>query len=262
MASLFTGALVIALSATIMQAQQSATVVLNERERGISSYQQGNDKDAVEALRGFLKQHKNDVRAWHYLGLALNHLGKPNDARKAHEKAAKNAEQLLVSSFNVKPETDFSNVVLRLKPELTEAADSADKFLELSTKPSKKKVEEWHDRADFLRDFIWQAEAQDKNGAPTIFSPKDVTTKARIISRWEPQYTEEARKNQVTGTVVLRAVFAADGQVRAIRPIRTLPDGLTIQAIRAARGIKFIPATRNGQPVSQYIQIEYNFNLY
>jgi hypothetical protein len=44
-----------------------------------------------------------------------------------------------------------------------------------------------------------------------IFSGKDVTSKARILSKPEPQYTEEARKNQITGTVVLRAVFTFDG---------------------------------------------------
>jgi TonB family protein len=253
-----------AFSITILQsdirAQQSA--VPDERARGISLYQQGNEQEAIETLQRFVKQHKDDVRAWHYLGLALNHQGKPGDARKAHEKAAKNGERLLISSFSVKPESEFSNFISQFKAELYEAADSADKYLELSSKPSKKKLAEWHDRADLLRDFIWQAGAQDKSGAPAIFSTKEVTTKAHILSRPEPQYTEEARKNQVTGTVVLRAVFAADGQVRAIRPIRMLPDGLTINAIRAARQIKFIPATRDGQPVSQYIQIEYNFNLY
>ena len=40
------------------------------------------------------------------------------------------------------------------------------------------------------------------------FSWQDVTTKARVLSKPEPQYTEEARKNQITGTVVLRAVFS------------------------------------------------------
>lgn len=247
---------------TGIRAQQSATVVTDERGRGIGLYQQGNDKEAIETLQRFVRQHKDDVRAWHYLGLAFNRLGKPGDARKAHEKAAKNGEKLLMYSFGVKPESEFFNYISQFKPELSEAADSADKYLELSSKPSKKKLAEWHDRADLLRDFNWQAQAKDESGAPIIFAPKDVTTKARIITRPEPQYTDEARKDQVTGTVVLRAVFAADGQVRAIRPVRALPDGLTINAVRAARQIKFIPATRDGKPVSQYIQIEYNFNLY
>ncbi|HKS26370.1 MAG TPA: energy transducer TonB [Pyrinomonadaceae bacterium] len=95
-----------------------------------------------------------------------------------------------------------------------------------------------------------------------VYTTKDVTSKARILSRPEPQYTEEARRNQVTGTVVLRAVFSAGGAVTNIKAVKGLPDGLTEKAIAAARQIKFVPAQKDGVNVSQYIQIEYNFNLY
>jgi TonB family protein len=95
-----------------------------------------------------------------------------------------------------------------------------------------------------------------------IFSGKDVTSKARILSKPEPQYTEEARKNQVTGTVVLKAVFSSSGQVTQIRAISGLPNGLTERAIAAARSIKFVPATKDGHSVSMWFQLEYNFNLY
>ncbi|MFN2493230.1 MAG: energy transducer TonB [Pyrinomonadaceae bacterium] len=95
-----------------------------------------------------------------------------------------------------------------------------------------------------------------------IFSGKDVSSKARVLSKPEPQYTEDARKNQVTGTVVLRAVFTSGGQVTNIRAVSGLPYGLTERAIAAARNIKFVPATKDGRTVSMYIQLEYNFNLY
>ncbi len=95
-----------------------------------------------------------------------------------------------------------------------------------------------------------------------VFSGKDVNTKARVVSKPEPQYTEEARKNQVTGTVILRAVFTSGGQVTNISARSGLPFGLTERAIAAARQIKFVPATKDGRPVSMYIQLEYNFNLY
>ena len=36
----------------------------------------------------------------------------------------------------------------------------------------------------------------------------------------------------------------------------------TEKAIGAARQIRFVPARKNGQPVSMYMQLEYNFNLY
>jgi TonB family protein len=95
-----------------------------------------------------------------------------------------------------------------------------------------------------------------------IYSGIDVTEKARVLSKPEPTYTEEARKNQITGTVVLRAVFTSGGQVSNIRAVSGLPYGLTERAIAAARLIKFLPATKDGHPVSMYIQLEYNFNLF
>jgi TonB family protein len=96
----------------------------------------------------------------------------------------------------------------------------------------------------------------------TVFSAREVTTKAVVLKRPEPLYTEEARRDQVTGTVTIRMVLAADGMVKYIFPVTRLPDGLTEAAIRAARGIKFIPATKDGRPVSMYATIQYNFNIY
>ena len=99
-------------------------------------------------------------------------------------------------------------------------------------------------------------------GYDRIFTGRDVTTKARLISKPEPQYTEDARKNQITGTVVLKVVFASNGSVTNIRTVSGLPYGLTERAIAAARQIKFVPATKDGHQVSMWMQLEYNFNLY
>jgi TonB family protein len=95
-----------------------------------------------------------------------------------------------------------------------------------------------------------------------VFSGKDVNQKARILEKPEPTYTEEARKNQITGTVVLKVVFAASGQVTNIHMVSGLPDGLNERAIAAAKRIRFVPAMKDGRPVSMYFQLEYNFNLY
>lgn len=95
-----------------------------------------------------------------------------------------------------------------------------------------------------------------------IFHGSEVTIRARVLSKPEPQYTEEARRNQITGTVVLSVVFSRDGQVINIRPVQTLCCGLTEKAIAAARQIRFTPAMRNGQPVPTFMQLVYNFNLY
>jgi TonB family protein len=94
------------------------------------------------------------------------------------------------------------------------------------------------------------------------FRGSEVEQRARLLFKPEPQYTEEARRNQITGTVMLRVVFSSAGQVEQIRAVQTLPFGLTERAIAAARQIKFVPATKSGHPVSVYMQLEYNFNLY
>jgi TonB family protein len=98
-------------------------------------------------------------------------------------------------------------------------------------------------------------------GSGTLWS-NQVEQRARLLFKPEPQYTEEARRNQVTGTVMLRVIFSSSGEVVQIQAVRTLPFGLTERAIAAARQIKFVPAMKGGQPVSVHMQLEYNFNLY
>jgi TonB family protein len=100
------------------------------------------------------------------------------------------------------------------------------------------------------------------SGLEQILPPREVEQRARLLLKPEPQYTEEARRNQITGTVMLRVVFSSLGQVEQIRALQTLPFGLTEKAIAAARQIKFVPATKGGRPVSVWMQLEYNFNLY
>ena len=95
-----------------------------------------------------------------------------------------------------------------------------------------------------------------------VFNTREVSRRAQVLSRPEPLYTEEARRNQVTGTVTLRLVLNADGTVTNVTAISRLPDGLTEKAIAAARQIRFTPAERDGRKVSQYATIQYNFNIY
>lgn len=101
-----------------------------------------------------------------------------------------------------------------------------------------------------------------RDGSDQPVRVSEVEQRARLLFKPEPHYTEEARRNQISGTVMLRVVFSAAGEVVQIRAVRTLPFGLTERAIAAAREIKFVPAVKGGRPVSVYMQLEYNFNLY
>jgi TonB family protein len=139
----------------------------------------------------------------------------------------------------------------------TEAANSLEKYLEL--KPDVSDAAFWRTQLEELR---FHAQSANSGKERTIFSGAEVGTKARVLAKPEPSYTEPARRAGTVGTVVLRAIFAADGSVQHIFVISALPNGLTERAVVAARKIKFVPALKDGKPVSTYIQLEYNFNLY
>jgi len=76
-----------------------------------------------------------------------------------------------------------------------------------------------------------------------------------------PQYTDAARTNKTQGTVIMRVLVGADGDVKQVRVVRGLPDGLTEQAIAAARQAKFKPAMKDGKPVPYWMVIQMDFNI-
>ncbi|HCA58766.1 MAG TPA: hypothetical protein DEP46_12380, partial [Blastocatellia bacterium] len=88
------------------------------------------------------------------------------------------------------------------------------------------------------------------------------TTALKIVAKPRPGYTEAARKNGTQGTVVLRVTFLANGSIGPISTVRGLPNGLTEQAIAAARNIRFEPPKRNGIPSAVTRTIEYSFTMY
>lgn len=139
-----------------------------------------------------------------------------------------------------------------------EAAANLERFLQLA--PHVADAAMWREQLETLRLYAEPADTTDVDR--TVFTGAEITTKARVLSKPEPDYTGAARDAQVEGTVVLRAIFAADGKVTNILVLSPLPNGLTERAIDAARKVKFQPAKKDGRPVSMVVQLEYNFNLY
>ncbi|HZS46026.1 MAG TPA: TonB family protein [Blastocatellia bacterium] len=88
-----------------------------------------------------------------------------------------------------------------------------------------------------------------------------ITSKLQLLSNPRPDYTEEARKNKITGTVLVEATFRADGKIAGARVVRGLGYGLDEKAIEAVMKISFRPAERNGKPVSIKQNIKVSFTL-
>jgi len=83
--------------------------------------------------------------------------------------------------------------------------------------------------------------------------------KLRILAKPDAGYTEEARRNNVSGQVVLYVLFAETGHINQISVVRGLPFGLTERAIAAARKIEFEPAELDGKKVAYPLVVVYNF---
>ena len=94
------------------------------------------------------------------------------------------------------------------------------------------------------------------------FRQNEVTKKAVITFKPEPSFTETARRFEVTGVVRLRAVLYKTGEIKNVSVIKSLPHGLTEKSVDAAKRIRFEPARKDGQAVSQYVVLEYNYNIY
>ena len=97
-----------------------------------------------------------------------------------------------------------------------------------------------------------------------VFSQREVDSKAIILSRPKPAYTESARKDQVQGRVLVQVILDQSGTVRQPKVVSgsELAHGLPEQAIAAARQIKFTPAVKDGRTVSVQITLAYDFSVY
>jgi TonB family protein len=76
-----------------------------------------------------------------------------------------------------------------------------------------------------------------------------------------PNYTVEASQNHVVGTVSVRVLVGAEGEVKKVRVLTGLPGGLSREAAIAVYKMKFKPALREGRAVEFWMPLEVEFNL-
>ncbi|HKF54360.1 MAG TPA: energy transducer TonB [Blastocatellia bacterium] len=79
------------------------------------------------------------------------------------------------------------------------------------------------------------------------------------LSLPKPNYTESAHTHRVQGPVRLRVLVDRNGEVREIRVVSHLPDGLDQEAIKSVRALKFMPAMADGQSVPGWMSMVVNF---
>ena len=84
-----------------------------------------------------------------------------------------------------------------------------------------------------------------------------------VIQQVKPQYTADAMRAKMQGSVWLECIVLADGTVGDVRVTRSLDRqfGLDHEAIAAAKRWRFKPGMANGKPVAVAVTIELTFTL-
>jgi protein TonB len=96
-----------------------------------------------------------------------------------------------------------------------------------------------------------------------IYRPGNGVSLPRVLHEVKPQYTSDAMRAKVQGTVLLECVVRADGSVDNVQVVRSLDPtfGLDQEAVKAARQWRFQPGTRLGEAVAVLVTIELTFTL-
>jgi len=114
------------------------------------------------------------------------------------------------------------------------------------------------------------AQSTGANAQKSEESQRVLTSQVVIKEKPDPEKPSEVSGTEINATVVLKAIFRKSGKVTDIKLVKVTPEDLledlkkdiAKRCKKAAQKIKFTPATKDGNPVSMYVQLEYNFHLY
>jgi TonB family protein len=94
-----------------------------------------------------------------------------------------------------------------------------------------------------------------------VYSVGNGITPPSVLTKVDPEYSEEARKAKYSGSVMLSIVVNTDGKAEEIKVVKSLGMGLDEKAIEAVQKWRFVPGKNKGMPVKVRAQIEVNFRL-
>lgn len=240
--------------------------------------------DAVALAENAVKRFPQSASAWEALGTAYQYQEKLTEAFTAYETAQKWQRQpttMLASFYNLgyaafrarrfELATQCYQRVLQMDPLAADALFRLGRIHILTNK--KQEAEETQkllkkqdgDLARQLAKEISQPALIEQEYANVCASAaaeeEETAIRPVILYKEKALYSDLARSERVQGTILLSAIFTADGRVTGLRIVRGLPYGLNEEATKAAKKIRFKPACRNGKPVSVRMSMEYSFNL-
>jgi|KBSMisStandDraft_5_1062788.scaffolds.fasta_scaffold61331_3 TonB family protein len=99
------------------------------------------------------------------------------------------------------------------------------------------------------------------NFGGSVFQIGGGVTPPVVLTQIQPEYSDDARKARVQGTVELVIIVQIDGSARVERVVNSPGYGLDQRAIEAISRWKFLPGKKDGVPVPTRIGVAVNFSL-
>lgn len=103
--------------------------------------------------------------------------------------------------------------------------------------------------------------AADDAVASVVYEPGNGVTMPTPTERVNPDYTPDARRRKIEGTVLLTCVVRPDFTVSDVAVVRSLDAGLDEEAVKALKQWRFAPGRRNGRFVPVHVNVEMRFTL-
>jgi len=106
---------------------------------------------------------------------------------------------------------------------------------------------------------VGTARAQDT----TVYKPGNGVSLPQVVKRVNAEYTAEAMRQMIEGTVGLDVVVKADGAVGDVTVTQSLDAvyGLDEQAITAMKQWQFKPGAKDGKAVAVRVDVKMQFTL-
>jgi protein TonB len=98
-------------------------------------------------------------------------------------------------------------------------------------------------------------------GSPDVFRAGPGVTLPKVVHEAKPEYTAEARRAGIQGTVLLDCLVLVDGTVGDVRVVKRLDPDLDAEAIRTLRQWRFTPGEKDGRAVPVQVAVEMSFLL-
>lgn len=106
-----------------------------------------------------------------------------------------------------------------------------------------------------------QGPGSDRGFGGGVMSVGGGVSAPEVVHSVQPQFTAEARSQNLQGVVAVQLIVDSQGFPQAVRVVRPLGMGLDQEAVAAVKQYRFRPAIYQGHPVSVQMVIDVDFRL-